>query len=792
MQRVTYTEGLWLGIFVLSFCSTASAQNSIVSVHIRAEPLANALLDFAVQAGLSINETGIDFRGARANAVNGRFTQEDALRRLLAGTGFQFQFVAEDTVQVRVAKRAAITPPRPMSIENVVVTATKRAEFAQSLPYSIAVTRGEELEDMGVESASGLPPYVAGLTSTNMGAGEDKLFVRGLTDSVLPGLSESVVGLYLDETRIADDAPDPNLQLVDIDRVEVLRGPQGSLYGAGSLAGLVRIVTRKPVMDEFRAMGGASFASTAGGELSGGLNAMVNLPIVRNKLALRMVAYSDTTSGYVDNVRLREPNINRTTITGGRMIAGWQPNRIWNITANLTYQETSARDSQYYLQSLGPDNRDNLLREPHYDRILMSGVTADADLGDLNFVSNTSFLDRHLKERFDASQAWAGLTGFPPGASPFDFSRSIVSFTHETRLSSSGGGRWEWLAGLFLTHRDEDFTSNLTGPDDSGATVLARKEYREDRASEAALYGEVTYRFTRVLSLIAGARIFYASHSVSAERSGLLVDAPSPFRGTSTQSGVAPKLVLSYKPSAHQTYYAQFSEGYRLGGINVDGPPGATGEPERGFDSDNLKNFEIGSKLDLWGGAVVANSTAYAVIWDNVQTDQIAQDGAFFILNAGTVRDIGVEADFDTEPLPNLNVQVHGFWNNAKLLHPNPLLVAGEGGLPGAPDESVGLSARYDLDLHNWGAAFAGASFDYVGTSHLGFGENTPSMGNYRLVNVRLGWARGDWQTVIFVDNLTGDVQNTFAFGNPFNIATERQITPPRPRTMGLSIVWTH
>ena len=792
MRRITYTGGVWLGVFVLSLCSTASAQNTIVNVRIPAEPLSGALLDFAVQAGLSINETGVDFHGAKANAVNGRFTQEDALRRLLAGTGFAFEFVAEDTVQIRVAKTAPIRASTPMAIENVVVTATKRPEIAQSLPYSIAVTRGKELESMGVESASGLPPYVAGLTSTNMGAGEDKLFVRGLTDSVLPGLSESVVGLYLDETRIADDAPDPNLQLVDIDRVEVLRGPQGSLYGAGSLAGLVRIVTRKPVLDEFQAMGGASVATTAGGEMSGALNAMVNLPIKPGELALRMVGYSDTTSGYVDDVRLHASNVNRTTITGGRMSAAWQPDSIWNITANLTYQETNAKDSQYYLESLGPDNRDNLLREPHYDRILMSGITAQADLDGLDLVSNTSFLDRHMKARFDASQAWAGLTGFLPGASPFDFARSIVSVTHETRLSSSEGERWEWLAGLYLAHRDEDLSSSLTGPDAGGATVLARMEFQEDRASEAALFGEATYRFTPDLSLIAGARIFYASRSASAVRSGLLVGAPSPFRGISTQPGVAPKLVLSYQPSAQETYYIQFSEGYRLGGINVDGPPNATGEAESSFNSDNLKNFEIGSKLDLWGGTVVANSTAYMVIWDNVQTDQIAQDGAFFILNAGTVRDIGIEADFDSEPLANLNVQVHGFWNNAKLLRPNPLLVAGEGGLPGAPDESVGVSARYDLNLNDWGGAFLGGSYDYVGSSHLGFGENTPPMGNYRLLNLRLGWTRGDWQAVLFVDNLTGNVQNTFAFGNPFNIAFERQVTPPRPRTMGLSIVWTH
>jgi iron complex outermembrane recepter protein len=781
---------LWLGLAACLLCAPASAQIAVVTVHIRPQPLANALVEFAIEAGLSINESGIDFGQAASNAVDGRFTQQQALRRLLSGTGFDFEFTAPGAVQIRRA-RTPVRPARAFMVENVVVTATKRAEVAQSLPYSIAVAQGRALADLGVQSSTGLTPYIASLTATNMGAGEDKLFVRGLTDSVLPGLSQSVVGLYLDETRVADDAPDPDLQLIDIDRVEVLRGPQGSLYGAGSLTGLVRIITRKPVFDRFETAAGASVATTAGGETSGSFNAMLNLPLLRRVLALRLVGYIDRTSGYVDDLNLGARNTNRTTITGGRAALGFKPDGIWTVTLNATFQETKAYDSQYYLQNLGPNNRDNLLREPHYDRIFLTGLTADADLNGMNLVSNTSFLDRRVEARFDASQAWNTLTGFPTGPSPFDFARSIIAFTHETRLSSAADGRWEWLSGLFLAWRAEDFTSGLSGPDDTGATILARMESREDRASEAALFGEVTYRFTPDLSLIAGARAFYAAHSISAKRAGPLAGGDSRFRGTSSQPGIAPKLVLSYQPSASATFYAQFSEGYRLGGLNVDGPPLATGESERTFDSDNLQNYEIGSKLALFGGDVVANSAVYFALWSNVQTDQIAPDGAFFILNAGNVGDLGAELDLAAEPVKNLGLQAHAFWNNANLSHRNPLLNASGEGLPGAPHTSFGFSARYDIPLGRLGMAFLCGSFDYVGTSHLGFGENTPAMGNYHLLNLRLGWSRRHWQAVLYADNVTGDVQNTFAFGNPFDAATERQITPPRPRTIGISLSWT-
>ncbi len=778
---------LWLSLAAFAFCAPARAQSAMVTVHVRPQPLANALLDFAIQAGLSINESGIDFHQAASNAVDGTFTQEEALKRLLAGTGYDFAFTAPGAVQINVAK----APPRaqrPSSIENVIVTATKRAEVAQSLPYSIAVAKGDVLSDMGVTSATGLTTYVAGLTATNFGAGEDKFFVRGLTDSVFPGLSESVVGLYLDETRIADDAPDPNLQLIDVDRVEVLRGPQGSLYGAGSLTGLVRIVTRKPDFDRFAAAGGASAATTAGGGLSESVNAMLNLPLPTQALALRLVGYAERTSGYVDDVSLHAKNTNGTTIVGGRAALGWKLDGIWTVTANAAFQETKSRDSQYYLRDLGPHNRDNLLREPHYDRLFLSGVTAQAGFNGIDLVSNTSFLDRRLKARFDASQAWNGLTGFPAGPSPFDFARSIIAFTHETRLTSSTDGQWEWLSGLFLSWRAEDFASDLSGPDNGGANLFARIETREDRTEEAALFGEVTYRFTPDFSLIAGARAFYAAHSVSARRAGLLITAAPAFKGTSSQSGIAPKLVLSYQPTAAATFYAQFSEGYRLGGVNVDGPPNATGETEASFDSDSIRNFEIGSKLDLLDGRLVANSALYYALWDNVQTDQIARDGAFFILNAGNVSDLGAEIDLAARPLANLELQAHAFWNNANLSHKNPLLDASGEGLPGAPHTSMGFSARYDIPLHAHNALFLAGSFDYVGTSHLGFGENTPTMGNYRLLNLRLGWMHGAWQAILYADNVTNDAQNTFAFGNPFDSAA--QITPPRPRTIGIALSW--
>ena len=748
--------------------------------------MAEALIDFAVQAHLSISVSAIDFHGAVSNPVDGNFSQAEALTRIMAGSSFGFAFVDRDTVEIKpvAAARNALAP----AVETVIVTGTKREDLAQNLSYSIVAVSGHALTAFAIQSPHDLPSQVAGLTTTNLGPGEDKLFVRGLTDSVLPGLSESVVGVYLDEARIVDDAPDPDLRLIDIDHVEVLRGPQGTLYGAGALTGLVRIVTQKPVYDVYQASINSSVSATEDGGLAKSLEGVLNVPMIDRELAARIVAYIDDKAGYVDNVRLDTSDTNRATIEGGRVSIGWTPAARWTILGNVALQNTRVGDSQYYLQTLGAYKRDNFLPEPHEDHFLAAGITASGDLGWADLVSSTNFVSRSYWTQFDASFAWPTLTGFSVGPSPFDFSRNIRSLSHETRLASEGESRWQWLVGLSLDHRDEDFQSALSGPDANRAEIVARQETREDRLNEAALFGEITYGLAEDVSVTAGARGYVASHIVSAASSGLLVRESTSFSGANRQSGVTPKLLVKYEPRPDETFYAQFSEGYRLGGINVDGPSGVTGENEATFDSDNLRNYEIGAKLKFFGGRAFANAAVYYEDWSNVQTDEIAPDGAFFIVNAGRVSDPGFELDFDVTPMENFLLKGNFFWNDASLARSNVSTTA-ESGLPGSPSASAGLSAEYVLQLAPDVAGFVNLSDAYVGTSHLGFSEVTPAMGNYNLSSLRLGILRGAWQATVFVENLTADHGNTFAFGNPFNPLP--QITPPRPRTVGLSLSWT-
>jgi outer membrane receptor protein involved in Fe transport len=768
------------------------AEDATMVFQLPAEPLNRAVIDYAMQANVSVGDSGVDFRNARSNPVFGSYTRRDAMQKMLAGTGFDFEFLDESTVVVRIAASPAVHPETP--ITSVIVTATKREERANSLPYSLWVGTGDQIENLGIHKAEELSSQVAGFTTTNLGTGEDKLFLRGLTDSVLPGLSESMVGLYLDEGRVADDAPNPDLRLVDIDRIEVIRGPQGTLYGAGSLAGLVRIITRKPDLDALEMTGAATLSDTQSGGRSASLDAVLNLPIVTGKLALRLVGYVENDAGYIDERRLDEPNSNRSVIQGGRGNLLWQPNADWSISTAAVYQEIKTEDSQYFQLGLPPLTRDNFLREPYSDYFLQASVTVQGSLGWADLVSASTIQNRDIHKRFDASLAWPDLTGDPLGPASFDEKRAIRSYTHETRLASKGDGPWQWLVGFYVAHRDEDFSTLLLGPDSLGQPLVARLERREDHDDEFAGFGEVTYAFNDLVSLTAGLRGFIANRAIAAHVAGSIIDADFHPKGSSAEHGLTPKVILKYQQSQNMLFYAQISEGYRLGGINIDGPAGVVhdgNDPGNTFDSDVLWNFEVGSKTDLFDGKLHINSAVYYEDWRNVQTDQLGSDGSFFVVSAGTVEDFGFEIDAVSHPIDGLSLSGNFFWNLPELIHPNPLLLKSEGSLlPGAPNLSFGVTARYDVALTPDIDGFAGLDYSYVGRSHLGFDENSPPMGGYQIVNLRVGALRGDWESVLFVNNLFDEGGNTFAFGNPFDVGKIRQSTPPRPRTVGLQLVW--
>lgn len=797
----------------------ARAADSAQWFNIPSQPLAKALIQYGLQADLSIGYGNLDFHGQKSRALVGYDTPQSALRRILKDSDFTFQVIDAETI--RITKRGPapapvkITAPQPLKsdtrewIDEVLVTVTRRPEELQTIPYSAVAITGDDLTRAGASTTHALTTMVAGVTATNVGVGRDKFSIRGLSDSSFSGHTQSTVGLYLDETRVTFNAPDPGLQLVDIDRIEVVRGPQGTLYGAGSLGGLIRIITNKPVLDSFQAFASGELAMTQSGGPSAAAQAMVNVPLVTDTLGLRIVGYGRHNGGYIDDIRLGTKNINRTNIAGARVTARWDLGSRWSVQSATTYQSIVAKDTQYYDASLAPLTRANYVAEPHDNDFFDTSILINAELPWATLVSSTAYVRQSVHSRYDASLAIPAILGLPVTPSPFDEYSLYRTIDHETRLTSAPGKRFHWLLGGFISHRDDEYDTNLGLPEAGGGLESAYSERRTDNGDEFALFGEVTYDLTDKWSVTAGLRSFHWTLGVTSQTDGTANGQPASVNGINRKNGVTPKAVISFKPKPDVLIYALASKGFRLGGVNVDSPISTgSGEPDEhgatvsNFASDTLYNFELGAKTAWFNHRLVANGAIYYTIWNNIQSDQIRPTGFIYTTNAGDAVDYGLELDVTARPIDSLELHASLFLNGADLSSLGSSVGSPtDGRLPGAPAISFGLSAAYSHDFGNgWLGAFSG-DFNWTGHSQLIFEHSMNPLvaRRHRIGNVRFSLSREHWHASLYVDNVTNDRANVFPFGNPFSArdATRSQFgffqkTPPRPRTIGLRFGWTY
>jgi outer membrane receptor protein involved in Fe transport len=791
---------LRLALLCALFSWQAQGAPDSVSFHIPAKPLADALTDFALQAKISIGYAGVDFQDAVSNPVDGVLPPDEALKRVLAGTGYEAVTIDADTIRIRQIASNPLAPSNRAAIEEIVVTTTRRVEVAQSLPYSIAVVTGQDMSDFGAHTSNDLTARVAALSATNYGPGQNMLSIRGLSDSFIAGRTQSMVGLYLDESRLTDDAADPDLRLVDIDRVEVVRGPQGTLYGAGTLGGLVRIITNKPQLDHVAGITTLSAATSEYGGPTGGIDSVLNLPIVPGVLGIRAVGYAHRDGGFIDDTRLGLSHTNQTNIDGGRLALLWRLSDDWSASAGLTNQLIQASDSNYYQGGLPFLSRANYFTEPRRDQFLQTNLTVEGSLDWATVTNTTAFTKRAITGRYDASLAWPVLTGYPIGPATSRFYRRLETITEEARLVSTDEGRFSWTLGGFLSHRDEAFQTKLKGPNAIPQPVIARSRHRDDYANEAALFGEATYRLTDSLSITAGARVFYASLTSAGQVDQPTSGESAAAQGANHTTGFIPKVIVSYQPTDQLTLYVDAAEGFRLGGVNIYSPPGALnvndGQPltsqASAFASDRLWTYELGAKTEFLGGRLVANGAAYFTIWDNIQSDQILRTGSLFTANAGDTHAPGLEVDLSFQATGRLRIQANAFWTNAATLDSNPILIQTKGHLPAVPSDNFGISGRYKFLLTDGWDGFATLEYAYVGPETLGFDVNSPRMGDYSTVNVRWSVVHGPLQATLYVRNLMDERANIYAYGNPFSFGLISQITPLRPRTVGIDVSYSY
>jgi len=797
---------------------------------IAAQPLSRALLDFAIQAELSI---GVDAdAGCRRNSpgLSGRYTASEALDRLLADSGCGYRMI--DGSAVRIV-RLTPAPPRPQhaaaapsqhvvaapplvkaALEEVVVTATRRGALAIRLPDQVSVVTGDRMNEERDTAIGDLASSTAGMFVTNLGPGSDKVIIRGLSDGGLTGHTQSTVGIYLDDTRMTYNAPDPDLRLADIDQVEVLQGPQGALYGSGSIAGVVHLVTRAPDLERYGGQLTFGASATQYGGPSAFAEGVANIPILTDRLAARIVAYREHDGGYIEDVALKRSGTNTTDRTGVRLALRADLGGGWRADFGLVHQTLASDDSQYASQHFGSYQRGVLTQEPHGNDFDEAHLTLQGDTGVGHFKNTLSVINHRIDTRYSAStalplflNAGADLSDQPPQTLPppnpgdppavYDETDRTTAVVDEATLSSIGASRFQWLLGGFVSDAQQGLDSVIDALPSTPHETPVYSEHRTDRIKEVAVYGEASYDITPRLAVGAGARAGITEVETDSLVGAPLTSTSSRFRGRLTNTIWAPKLSLRYQFSDDAMVYVLASEGARSGGFNTSGPigtvfsgPGGQTEPFRRFDGDELWNIEAGVKARFLADRLDLRATAFYDIWTGIQSDELLPSGLPYTANIGDGRNIGLEFDVAYR-LGDFEFRVNGLLDEPELTHNNtPFPSLLHSGLPGVPRGAVAASLHYEHRLADGLRPFFDASVNYVGGSRLTFDSRTTRrMGDYTITRLTTGLDAGAWRLSAFVDNpfdVTGD---TFAYGNPFTLRRSHQITPLRPRTAGLQLM---
>ncbi len=862
---------------VLASAGGAQAQvaGPVCNLRITQTTLGPALGALAEQCGVPLLFPYELARTGGVHPVRGRRTIPEALKIMLRGTSLTGELTASGVITISrsvyngekdmtrttrtglLAGASALVmsligtnqvqaaDAKPAVIEEVIVTATKRAESVQDIPQSITAVSGRDLEAKGIENYEDLTRTIPGVIATG-GSNFNKFVVRGIQTS--NGTSSSgeqkLVAIYLDDLPLTSfSVLTPDMRPYDIGRVEVLRGPQGTLFGSGSLAGAIRYVTNKADPSGYHASLDVEAGKTKGDSNRLRLGGMVNVPLIQDQLAVRLVGYKRDEDGWVNYAG---PNGRKNTNTaddwGVRGSLRWQPNDKLNATFMVTSDHNKVGDSSLY----DPTQGRNIAKRDFpfaVDVDLDSyNATVEYDLGFADLTSATVFAKSKTGWNLDLDAVLTAVM-------PFYFQEKIDtdSVVEDFRLVSKKGGKLDWVAGAFYLDQKSDYADSFNVPQSFLAalkiTGLApirtpnadtSMDLRNKKNFEAALYGEASYHFTDTLTFTTGARA--SKYEFIDEDKGIgfttptlipaiftslfgyggsnIVKVPSVARTNSTgkKSKLIGKFGLEWQPSADQTYYGLASQGFRRSHPN--GPSAGNGGKSAinpndpaiipvMAEADSLWNYELGAKNIWLDGRLRTTVAAYYIDWGPMQVPLVrSSDATPYVGTVGKARSVGLETEVDAL----INEHLEGGFNATIQSAEVTELTATESLISGAvvgaklasPEFKAGAYAKYGWTLADGSDLYARIDAQHVGEYVNTFpntaGAKIPNAAYakipaYQNVNVSLGWAKGNLKAVLYAENL-GNNQSPI-FIDAANYSLNRYGTL-RPRTVGLRLGWKH
>jgi iron complex outermembrane recepter protein len=881
------------------------------------------------------------------------------------------------TLGAGITPAFAQTAPAPAAetdraLDDIVVTATRREQSLQDVPMTLQAFSTDTLSKLNITNFNDLIKYTPNVTFGNNGPGAGAIFLRGLSAGFAGQQGSATIGgfpnvaLYLDDQSMQFPARNVDVYVADLERVEVLEGPQGTLFGGGAQAGVVRYITNKPRFDKFGGRIEGSFGGTIGGASNGAFNAMVNVPIIEDKLAVRAVIYADHHGGYIDNKfstftrlpsdlgsyylayrgngnqltpaqqtndgkynnnALVEDNFNPVDYSGGRVSLGWKIAPDWDLLVSESYQSLKTKGTfatQSYSYDYAPlTGLSSTLFSPQYNRdeYWNTAWTVNGKIGDFKLIYTGAYLNRHISQQGDYTnyaRATYGIfyqcTGganyyFGAGQAPFchepnSYWTDTVRNTHEShefRVSSPDDSRFRVIAGAyyesFKIQDNQDWnyktipscdpaltaaairaagtvclalvapnpaaTLNVAGPRGPG---VAFGEDIQRGYKQYAAFASVDFDILPNLTITAGTRYYkykeYETGSVYSSFSASCYQAPVCVTGSnldalnlkSSYSGFKSKGVITWKPQEHTLVYGLFSQGFRPGAFNR-GPSSRLPDPVLAPDGsrprqllvpaayapDNLTNWEVGFKTDLFDRKVTLNTSAYYMIWENTQIGFFNPAAGFgntaFATNGPNYRIKGAEVQITARPSDGLTIQGSATYNDSKqsnspcFIGNNPVASSfgkcitqvftggrviaiqspfgAVGGItPFSPKFQGNARVRYEWTKGemNWfvagGVNYTSSTFNQPTTYPSG---DVPGNGNvlgpngiivpattvlrykmpgYALADAQIGFTRDNWTVTLFGDNIFNSHASTFTNSSQY-IKTS---TIVRPTTYGIKI----
>ncbi len=705
--------------------------------------------------------------------------------------------------------------------EDIVVTAQKRAQTLIDVPQSISVVAGATLEAQQATSFQDYLKLVPGLQLDQATPGAGRLILRGVD----AGGVASTVAVYVDESPFGSSTALVNggvlagdFDTFDLQRLEVLRGPQGTFYGASSEGGVLKFITNAPDLTKLSVRGRAGVEAVKGGDTSYYGNAVLNVPLA-STLAVRATGFYHYEGGFIDSIGTGgsavRNNINRDRSYGGRLQALFAPSSNFSVRASALLQniETNAPST---IES-DPVTLATLYGRPTQSQFVppftnvayrLYNVTAHADLGFVDVTSVTSYSTQHQKIRGDATFNLSPLIAAvfkTPNQLYLSQRTNIDKFTQELRLSKSLGFV-DLLAGAYYTHEKgllhQEYVpvAPFTLTAITTLPLLARVDLTS-RYEEIAGFGNATLHFGDRIDVDLGGRYSHNAQIANQANDGALAGGPSTYPTSHSTEGVwtysaAPK----FKISPDASIYARVAKGFRPGGPNAL-PPVAGPTVPRTFASDTVTSYEVGVKAETPSRIFSIDADVFYLDWNNIQLLAVVNNFGVNT-NAGLARSDGVELTATVRPMTGLDLSVNGAYTHARLATDTPAIVGGHAGdaLPFTPKYSVNLNGDYTWSIGDTVKPYVGASsrflskqpgaFDQTFYTTYGRQRQLPS---YTVIDLRAGVDFGRISLEAYAKNV-GNAEGktstgvTTANGFPLNPSGAISTGVIRPRTVGLAL----